>query len=149
MTILLDSRSRGKNKERASSGNGGSSGILLSMDMVSTSSYAVYVKAISLSFVTWTIGYSSFMVIRFVHFYLPFQDKIGHLLHPLIRRAYTVPVQVGSSQQNLSLQVDTGSSDLVRHVFLCTHALPEPSFQVDCIQIMFIVLMCSNEWAFV
>lgn len=83
MTILLDSRSRGKNKERASSGNGGSSGILLSMDMVSTSSYAVYVKAISLSFVTWTIGYSSFMVIRFVHFYLPFQDKTRALTPPI------------------------------------------------------------------
>ncbi|KAF8551129.1 acid protease [Imleria badia] len=67
MTILLDARSRGKNEERASSRNGGSSGILLSMDMVSTGYYAV---------------------------------------------AYTVPVQVGSSQQNLSLQVDTGSSDL-------------------------------------
>ena len=28
--------------------------------------------------------------------------------------AYTVPVQIGTSQQNFSLQVDTGSSDLVR-----------------------------------
>ena len=46
MTTLLDARTRGENKERASSvdGNGGSSGIVLNMDMVSTSYYAVYVQ---------------------------------------------------------------------------------------------------------
>lgn len=51
MTVLLDARSRRKNKERASSaeGNGGSSGILLSMDVVSTNSYAVYVQLYYLS----------------------------------------------------------------------------------------------------
>ena len=76
-----------------------------------------------------------------------FQDTSWHLLHPLICRAYTVPVQVGFSQQNLSLQVDTGSSDLVRRVFLCTHTLPDPSFPVDCIHIMLIGLVRSNEWA--
>lgn len=32
--------------------------------------------------------------------------------------AYTVPLLVGSSQQNLSLQVDTGSSDLVSRAFV-------------------------------
>lgn len=48
-------------------GTGGSSGVVLSMDMVSTSYYAV---------------------------------------------AYSVPVQIGTSLQNFSLQVDTGSSDL-------------------------------------
>ncbi|KAF8836327.1 acid protease [Paxillus ammoniavirescens] len=62
----------GKAKERVpwnarDEGTGGSSGIVLSLDMVSTDYYAV---------------------------------------------AYTVPVRVGLSQQNLSLQVDTGSSDL-------------------------------------
>lgn len=43
---IIDARSRGKNEERASSaeGDGRGSGILLSMDMVSTSYYAVYVQ---------------------------------------------------------------------------------------------------------
>ncbi|KAF9237988.1 aspartic peptidase domain-containing protein [Melanogaster broomeanus] len=75
MTTILDGRSsfwKGKNEVRVhlnarEEGTGGSSGIVLSLDMVSTSYFAV---------------------------------------------AYTVPVQVGSSQQNFSLQVDTGSSDL-------------------------------------
>ncbi|KIM60669.1 hypothetical protein SCLCIDRAFT_1216570 [Scleroderma citrinum Foug A] len=76
MPNILDahpSRWKGKDKERfvpistRDEGSGGSSGIVLSMDMVSTSYYAV---------------------------------------------AYTVPVQIGTSQQNFSLQVDTGSSDL-------------------------------------
>lgn len=48
----------------------------------------------------------------------PFGEEAWCLLYPLIRRTYTVPVLVGSSQQSLSLQVDTGSSDLVRHIFL-------------------------------
>ncbi|KAI6017208.1 aspartic peptidase domain-containing protein [Pisolithus microcarpus] len=65
-------RSRGNARERPpiaprNEGTGGSSGIVLSMDMVWTSYYAV---------------------------------------------AYTVPVQIGTSLQNFSLQVDTGSSDL-------------------------------------
>lgn len=75
-----------------------------------------------------------------------FGGNTWHLPHPLIRRAYTVPVQVGSSQQNLSLQVDTGSSDLVRHVFFRALSLPEPSFPVDRIQVMLISLMFSNRW---
>ncbi|KAI6101819.1 aspartic peptidase domain-containing protein [Pisolithus sp. B1] len=65
-------RSRRTDRERPAlaprdEGTGGSSGIVLSMDMVWTSYYAV---------------------------------------------AYTVPVQIGTSLQNFSLQVDTGSSDL-------------------------------------
>ena len=37
---------------------------------------------------------------------------------PPLSRIYTVPMLVGSNKQNLSVQVDTGSSDLVRSVFL-------------------------------
>jgi len=133
MTIstLLDARSRGKIKERASpaEGNGGGSGIVLSMDMVSTSYYAVYVQ------------------VNILFFPLLYEDNTWYLPRPLIHRAYTVPVQVGSPQQSLSLQVDTGSSDLVRHVILCTHTLLKPSFPVDCIQIVLISLMLSNKWA--
>ncbi|KAH7907100.1 aspartic peptidase domain-containing protein [Hygrophoropsis aurantiaca] len=73
MTVLADVKSPSrKGKERASfdsrsEGTGGSGGIVLSMEMVSTSYFGV---------------------------------------------AYTIPVFVGATQQNLSLQVDTGSSDL-------------------------------------
>ncbi|KAH7924976.1 acid protease [Leucogyrophana mollusca] len=75
MTVLVDARSpswKGKGKERArfdprDEGTGGSAGIVVSLEMVSTSYFGV---------------------------------------------AYTVPVLVGATQQNLSLQVDTGSSDL-------------------------------------
>ncbi|KIK91413.1 hypothetical protein PAXRUDRAFT_830863 [Paxillus rubicundulus Ve08.2h10] len=74
MTIIdaRPSSFNGQAKERIpcnprDEGTGASSGIVLSLDMVSTNYYAV---------------------------------------------AYTVPVQVGFSQQNFSLQVDTGSSDL-------------------------------------
>ncbi|OJA21438.1 hypothetical protein AZE42_08123 [Rhizopogon vesiculosus] len=68
MTVL--SKVEGKQRARfdiRDEGSGGAGGIVLNLDMVSTSYYGV---------------------------------------------AYTVPVLVGSAQQNLSLQVDTGSSDL-------------------------------------
>ncbi|KAG6334244.1 hypothetical protein ID866_4850, partial [Astraeus odoratus] len=54
-------------RHRRNEGSGGSSGIVLNLDMVWTSYFAI---------------------------------------------AYTLPVQVGTAQQNFSLQVDTGSSDL-------------------------------------
>lgn len=82
---------------------------------------------------------SKFNIISSTTGYFPLTSRLlfflfesDNLLHPLIRRAYTVPVQVGSSQQNLSLQVDTGSSDLVRHTPFVL-ALPELSLPVDCI----------------
>ena len=40
-----------------------------------------------------------------------------------LSRIYTVPMLVGSNKQNLSVQVDTGSSDLVRSVFLLYYSL--------------------------
>ncbi|KAG9308853.1 aspartic peptidase domain-containing protein [Chiua virens] len=98
MTILLDTRAKGTNKERASSaeGNGGTAGILLNLDMVSTSYYAVYVRQSStywLAFPIHGIIYRDFSAFVYVFIVL-------------------CPFSVGSSQQNLSLQVDTGSSDL-------------------------------------
>lgn len=70
MTLLNGARvsSRAEGKQRArDEGSGGASGMVLNLEMVTTS-----------------------------------YDSV----------AYTVPVYVGSAQQNLSLQVDTGSSDL-------------------------------------
>lgn len=70
MTLLKGARvsSRAEGKQRArDEGTGGASGMVLDLEMVTTS-----------------------------------YDSV----------AYTVPVSVGSAQQNLSLQVDTGSSDL-------------------------------------
>jgi hypothetical protein len=54
--------------------------------------------------------------------------------------AYTVPIQVGTSGQNMSLQVDTGSSDLVSHSFqVPQHLVPNgpTGVLVDRIDIMY------------
>ncbi|KAG1759858.1 aspartic peptidase domain-containing protein [Suillus occidentalis] len=75
----VSSRAEGKQRAR-DEGTGGAGGMVLNLEMVTTS-------------------YDSVPV-------------FFSLCSSLEYSAYTVPVLVGSSQQNLSLQVDTGSSDL-------------------------------------
>lgn len=54
---------------------------------------------------------------------------------------YTVAVQVSDSNQNFSLQVDTGSSDLVRvYLIDCPPILTVP-LSVDRINILFLYCM--------
>ena len=44
--------------------------------------------------------------------------RFNRRLIPLYLRAYTVPVNFGSKDQEFSLQIDTGSSDLVSVIYL-------------------------------
>jgi hypothetical protein len=63
-----------------------------------------------------------------------------HLLIAFICSAYTVPIQVGTGEQNMSLQVDTGSSDLVSNFFQVPQSLNvngHIAILVDRIVIMF------------
>ena len=51
--------------------------------------------------------------------------------------AYTLPVKFSSSEQQFSLQVDTGSSDLVKPLCLFTVFVLTFNFSVDSLKIMF------------
>ena len=78
-------------------GKGGEDGAVLDMTLIGDSIYSPYV---STNYLFNSLGY--FIVLQHI------------LLHC---RNYVVQVSVGSSNQSFYLQVDTGSSDLVRFFF--------------------------------
>ena len=90
--VLISKPDRWKGKKRDDS-SAGASGSVVFLNLVGDGVYNAYVSAvISLSFQL------SFLTRNFFLFY----------------RVYTIPVTVGNASQQFSLQVDTGSSDLVR-----------------------------------